>query len=92
VQRLPHLLRDSAIVLLGDCVREQFGNGETIARTGARVLVAASRTPALADRVALLGERLASYPLLIDAGAQAWVEELPERAAAVDAFVLDLAC
>ena len=54
------------------------------------MLVLASRTPELADRVAILGAALHTHGLLRHDPVSTWVERLPADAADLRAFVDDL--
>lgn len=86
----PPLERNAARVALGTETKKLFAAGETIAIHGDRVLVLASRTPELADRVAILGAALHTHSLLRHDPVSAWVERLPADAADLRAFVDDL--
>ena len=60
----PPLERNAARVALAAETKGLFSTGETVAVHGDRVLVLASRTPELEDRVAILGAALHTHPLL----------------------------
>ena len=82
--------RSAARVALAGETRKLFAAGETVAIHNDRVLVLASRTPELADRVAILGAALHTHGLLRHDPVSAWVERLPTDAADLRAFVEDL--
>jgi hypothetical protein len=86
----PPLERNAARVALGAETKKLFSAGETIAIHGDRVLVLASRTPELADRVSILGAALHTHALLRHDPVSTWVERLPADAGDLRAFVDDL--
>ena len=86
----PPLERNAARVALAGETRKLFAAGETVAIHDDRVLVLASRTPQLADRVAILGAALHTHGLLRHDPVSAWVERLPADAADLPAFIDDL--
>ena len=86
----PPLERNAARVALASETRTLFAGGETIAIQGDRVLVLASRTPELTDRVAVLGAALHTHALLRHDPVSTWVERLPADAGALRAFLDDL--
>ncbi len=77
----PPLERNAARVALAGETRKLFAAGETVAVHDDRVLVLASRTPELADRVAILGAALHTHGLLRHDPVSTWVERLPADAA-----------
>jgi hypothetical protein len=77
-------------VALATETRKLFAAGETIAIHDDRVLVLASRTPELADRVAILGAALHTHALLRHDPVSTWVERLPADAADLSSYVDDL--
>ena len=77
----PPLERNAARVALATETKKLFAAGETIAIHDDRVLVLASRTPELADRVAILGAALHTHALLRHDPVSTWVERLPADAA-----------
>jgi hypothetical protein len=86
----PPLERNAARVALASETRRLFAAGETVAIHGDRVLVLASRTPELADRVAILGAALHTHALLRHDPVSAWVERLPAEAGDLRTFLDDL--
>ena len=86
----PPLERNAARVALATETRKLFASGETIAIHGDRVLVLASRTPELTDRVAILGAALHTHALLRHDPVSTWVERLPADPVDLRAFLADL--
>jgi hypothetical protein len=86
----PPLERNAARVALATETGKLFAAGETIAIHGDRVLVLASRTPELTDRVAILGAALHTHTLLRHDPVSTWVERLPADAADLRNYVDDL--
>ena len=60
----PPIERNAARVALATETKKLFAAGETVAIHDDRVLVLASRTPELADRVAILGAALHTHALV----------------------------
>jgi hypothetical protein len=87
----PPLVREAARVVLADRVTAAFHDGETVAEAHGPIVVLASRTSELADRVADLEESLGSLAVLGGAPLLIWVEPLPADASQLTEFVLDLA-
>jgi hypothetical protein len=86
----PPIERNAARVALATETKKLFAAGETIAIHDDRVLVLASRTPELADRVAILGAALHTHALLRHDPVSTWVERLPADAADLRSYVDDL--
>jgi hypothetical protein len=86
----PPLERNAARVALASETRKLFAAGETIAIHGDRVLILASRTPELTDRVAILGAALHTHALLRHDPVSTWVERLPAQAVDLRAYLDDL--
>ena len=86
----PPIERNAARVALATETRSLFSTGETVAIQGDRVLVLASRTPELEDRVAVLGAALHTHALLRHDPIATWVERLPTEAADLRAYLIDM--
>ena len=87
----PPLERNAArVALAGGDAGSSSRPARPIAIHDDRVLVLASRTPELADRVAILGAALHTHGLLRHDPVSAWVERLPADAADLRAFLADL--
>jgi len=86
----PILERNAARVALATETKRLFSSGETVAVHGDRVLVLASRTPELEDRVAILGAALHTHSLLRHDPIATWVERLPIQADELRPFMSDL--
>jgi hypothetical protein len=86
----PLLERNAARVALAMETRRLFSSGETVVGNGDRVLVLASRTAELDDRVAILGAALHTHGLLRHDPIVTWVERLPTQADELRLFVRDV--
>jgi hypothetical protein len=86
----PILERNAARVALATETKRLFASGETVAVHGDRVLVLASRTPELEDRVAILGAALHTHSMLRHDPISTWVERLPTQANELRPFMSDL--
>jgi hypothetical protein len=86
----PELERTAARVALANEIKVLFCTGETLAVEGHRVLVLASRTAELDDRVAVLGAALHTHPLLRHDHISAWVERLPAQVDELARFLADV--
>ena len=86
----PQLERNAARVAMAVEVKGQFSTGETVVVHEDRMMVLASRTPELEDRVAVLSAGLHTHPLLRNDSISTWVERLPMHAGELKPFLADL--
>ena len=86
----PQLERNAARVAMATEAKSLFSTGETLVCHGDRLLVLASRTPELADRVTVLDAALHSHALLRYDSIATWVERLPADAKDLDSFLADV--
>jgi hypothetical protein len=86
----PQLERNAARVAVANEAKTLFSTGETIVTHGDRVLVLASRTPELDDRVAVLDAALHSHALLRRDLIATWIERLPAHAKDLTPFIADV--
>jgi hypothetical protein len=86
----PQLERTAARVAMAAEAKTLFSTGETLVCHDDRLLILASRTPELSDRVAVLDAALHSHPLLRYDPITTWVERLPSGVKDVSAFLADI--
>jgi hypothetical protein len=82
--------RNAARVALAGEIKALFDTGETVAIHGDRVLILASRTVELNDRVSLLDAAVHTHPLLRRDHIASWVEHLPAAADLLPPFLADV--
>ncbi len=86
----PVFERSAARVALATETKGLFNTGETVAIHGERVLILASRTAELDDRVVLLAAAVHTHPLLRHDHIEIWVEHLPSRPELLSPFLVDV--
>jgi hypothetical protein len=84
------LRRHALHASLAEEVRAVFHSGETLAIHGGRVLVLASRTPDLPVKIGCLERRVREHAVLRHRYVLAWIEPLPTRFVALDAFLAEV--
>jgi hypothetical protein len=84
------LERDVARVAVAEMLRRRFHSGETLAATGSRLLALVNRSPAVDDDVAVFAAEARCHPALATADLQAWVEDLPPDADAIERYLLEI--